>query len=505
VGATAHDGRVPRQSDPIDDRTPLNAARIDLAARVGWLLRTHRTVAGVSLREMSEALEERGLTISPATLSRVESEGHRSAVVIEGYTDVLGLPDGSLGATINGVCRGFPYAPPAVADHRPATLETFSRACDEVAVDRPTAGAWLTFASLHAKPAGFGLPLTVMEPLVQRLTDEVGRGVTASRLTRHEALGRLAESPYGPMTLAIIRETVEDVDNQTLYDLTSVLSDHPSPELTAWACRLLASPSLFHVRGASFALQGMLVHGGLSLASWQEVVPLIRVAQDTAHVHPDKLAAIGQVVTSLPPALRPALRSAGVRAPARASKQPWGRTRGNPYYLTATTIARAACRDLHQPDEPLLERLLFEACFEVRGVRMSVATWTLLTSPFASALARAILRHDPWPDEECRAAATRVASAINGTEPLPGVAALLEDDALFGAAATILGRSGGRLPDDALARGLAGDETMVRQTLYALGMAGDPRLTALVEEGAQPPAITRAARWWLTRGGRVLA
>ena len=454
---------------------------------------------------MSEALREQGLSISAATLSRVESEGQRSAAVIDGYTDVLGLPGGSLGAVIDGVCRGFPYAPPALADHRPATLETFSRAYDAVAVDRPTAGAWLTFARMHAEPAGFGLPATVMESLVQVLADEVGRGVTASRLTRHEALGRLAESPYGAMTLAIIRERVEDPDNQTIYDLTSVLSDHPSPELTAWACRLLASPSLFHVRGASYALQGMLVHGGLSLASWRDVVPLVRTAQDAAHGHDEKLTAIGQVVAALPPALRPDLRAAGVRAPARPSSQPWSRTRGNPHYLAATAIARAACQELDQPDEPLLERLLFEACFELRGVRMAVATWTLLSSPFAAALARAIIRNTSWPDEACRVAATRVAAAVNDGEPLIGVEALLDEEALFGAATTIIGRSGGRLPDDALARGLAGDETTVRQTLYALGMAGDPRLTALAEEGAQPPAISRAARWWLTRGGRVLA
>lgn len=496
---------MPRQSDPIDDRTPLDGPRIDVAARVGWLLRTHRTVAGVSLRQMAEALKDHGVTTSPATLSRVESEGQRSPAVIDGYTAVLGLPDGGLRSTIDGVCRAFSYSPPAPAEPIDQSLESFSRACDEVMVERPTAGAWLAFARHHAHPAGFGLPLQAMEPLVQQLTQEIGRCVTVNRWTRHEALNLLIDSPYGTLTLATMRHQVEDLDNQLIYDLTSVLSDHPSPDLTAWACRLLASPSLFHVRGASYVLQGMLVHGGLPLESWQKMAPLLRDAQVAAGGHEEKSAAVADVVGALPRTLHPDLRAAGVRGSTKRTTVPWSRTRGNPHYLTATTIARAACQDLHQPDEPLLERLLFEACFETRGVRMSTSTWTILGSPYANAVARAIISHHAWPDEECKAAAMRVAAAVNGGAPLPGVEALLDDEALFGAATIILGRSGGRLPDDALARGLAGDETTVRQTLYALGMAGDPRLAALAEEGTQPPAITRAARWWLARGGRVLA
>jgi len=494
---------VPRQSDPIDDRTPLNGARIDVAARVGWLLRTHRTVAGLSLRQMSDALAEHGVRISAATLSRVESEGQRSSTVIEGYTSVLGLPDGSLRAAVDGVCRGFPYAPPSLPEHLLVTLETFSRAYDEVMVERPSAGAWLTFARHHAQPAGFGLPLRAMEPLVHQLTGEIGRCLTVNRFTRHEALNQLIAGPYGAMTLATMRHRVEDLDNQLIYDLTSVLSDHPTPELTAWACRLLSSPSLFHVRGASYLLQGMLVHGGLSLESWRAVVPLVRAAQVAAKGDPDRTEAVNGVVGALPPAMRPDLKAAGVRGPARKSSIPWSRTRGNPHYLVATVIARAVCADLHQPDEPLLERLLFEACFETRGVRMSTSTWILFVSPFADALARAIVRHTSWPDAECQASAMRVAAACNSGGPLPGLERLLGEDSLFAPLTILIGRSGGHLPDEVLARGLAGDATMVRQTFYCLGMAGDPRLAGLAEDGHQPEAVRRIARWWLDRGPRI--
>lgn len=495
---------MPRQSDPIDDRTPLDGARIDVAARVGWLLRTHRTVSGVSLRQMSEALKDHGLSISSATLSRVESEGQRSPAVIDGYTAVLGLPDGGLRATIDGVCRSFSYSPPAPPDPIEQSLDSFSRACDEVMVENPTAGAWLTFARHHAQPAGFGLPLRAMEPLVQQLTDEIGRCLTVNRWTRHDALSQLIASPYGAMTLRTMCGRVEDLDNQLIYDLTSVLSDHPSPDLTAWACRLLASPSLFHVRGASYVLQGMLVHGGLPLASWRTMVPLVREAQVAATGDPDRTAAVDSVVGALPPALHPDLRAAGVRGPARKTSIPWSRTRGNPHYLVATEIARAACADLQQPDEPLLERLLFESCFETRGVRMSTSTWVLLASPFADALARAIVRHTSWPDDECHAAAMRVAAACNSGGPMPGLERLLGEGSLFAPLTILVGRSGGRLTDEVLSRGLAGDETMVRQTFYALGMAGDPRLVGLAEDATRPEAVRRIARWWLDRGPRIL-
>ena len=89
---------MPRVSETVDDRTPITASRIDVAARIGWMMRTHRSVAGLSLREMSAALKEDGAPLSAATLSRIESEGHRSPAALDGYERVLGLCDGALRA-----------------------------------------------------------------------------------------------------------------------------------------------------------------------------------------------------------------------------------------------------------------------------------------------------------------------------------------------------------------------------------------------------------------------
>jgi hypothetical protein len=46
---------------------------------------------------------------------------------------------------------------------------------------------------------------------------------------------------------------------------------------------------------------------------------------------------------------------------------------------------------LDQPEDPLLSRLLFEAMFDPRGVRLSNATRHLAYSPFSAELVRVLL------------------------------------------------------------------------------------------------------------------
>ncbi|WP_180934108.1 helix-turn-helix domain-containing protein [Nocardioides ungokensis] len=137
---------MPRVSETVDDRTPIAASRIDVAARIGWMMRTHRSVAGLSLREMSAALKGQGAPLSAATLSRIESEGQRSPAALDGYERALGLSDGALRAPVDLMCRTFPYAPEVVARPAPPSLERFSLAFEAIDVASPTGGAWLELA-----------------------------------------------------------------------------------------------------------------------------------------------------------------------------------------------------------------------------------------------------------------------------------------------------------------------------------------------------------------------
>ena len=499
---------MPRASEQIDDRTPLSAARIDVTARLGWMLRVHRTAAGLSLRQMSAALGEHGVTLSPATLSRAESEGQRSPQVLDGYGRVLGLPEGALRAQVDAVCRAFAYAPPRPPEQAARDLAEYSRSCDAVLVPSPTASAWLAFARQHALSRGFGLPTAAMEPLVHRLTGEVGRGVAGARLTRHEAINILLESPYSLLVTDVLRSAVDDREHQNFYDLTSVLSDHPTDELVLWAGGLLSSPSIFQVRGAAYALQGMFVSGSRRVSDWRPLVPLLERAWSRADADAARIAILTQVCRTLPTDVRPELRDAGVAAP--TALQPpvtWSRTRSNVHFRFAASVARTACVALGHPEEPLLERLLFEAFFEPRGVRMSTSTWLLMASPFSGALVRAIFDvRDDCPDPASRAAALRVAAVCHAGEDLPEVESLLENrhPGDFAQATAMIGRAGQSLPDQVLARGLAGDETTVRQTLYCLGMAGDSRLVEITQHETLPATTRRAARWWIEQGSRIL-
>jgi hypothetical protein len=499
---------MPRISEVIDDPTPIPAARIDIPSRIGWLLRVHRTVAGLSLREMSAAMRARGTEVSSTTLSRIESEGQRSHTVLDGYADVLGLREGSLRSMVDMLCRSFPYAPAAPPEPASQSLDRFSEACEAAGERRPTGGAWLTFARLHAAENGFGLPRGLVEPYVRRLADELGRSVGPAHVARYEALAQLRTSAYGDLVAAVCRELLLDPDNQLHYHLTSVLSDCPSVELVRWFGGLLRHPSTFVARGASYALQNMLVIGGLGIREWASVVPGVVSAWEHADGDPVRNGILAHLCAAIPPELQAEVRRAvDITAPEAAGPRTWSRTRGNVHYEFARSVAAEACARLRHRDEPLLERLVFEALFDPRGVRMSNAMLTLTSSPFAGELMTLLAeRRTRAPDAATGAACLRVSTACHHGEEVPFVVDWLETEDLeeLHFALSISGRSARRLPRRALQRGLSGNETTMNRTLYALGMAADPRLPDLARDSGVTDAVRRAARWWAERDGRVL-
>lgn len=503
-----------RLPDPVDDRTALDAARIDVAARIGWLLRTHRTTAGLSLRQMSAALGDHGTTLSAPTLSRIESEGQPSPAALDGYARVLGLSEGALRAPADILLRTFPYAPAAPAPSPDGTLAGFDRACEAVEVGAPTGGAWLAFAREHAG-GRFGLPTRLVEPHLHRLATEVERSVGVARWTRYEALALLRRSAYADALEDVVRPLVLDPDVQLAFDVMSALSERPTRALLHWCGELLAHDSLFLVRGASIALQSMLVIGGLALQDWAELVPHVERACRVEVGGPERRDVLGRLCAALPAPLQAPLqarlREHGDQAAAPGPRV-WSRTRQNVHWTWATSLARATCLRRGHAEEPMLGRLVFEAMFDPRGVRMSSASVLLACSPFSADLVEEILASlDDAPEPAARPAALRVAAFCPlGDRPLPQAAeALLEgEDQDLEHALVMHGRAGRPLPTAAVTRGLAGDEPLVHRTLYALGMAGDPRLQELGEElgedPTRPDAVRAGARWWVRAGPRIL-
>ena len=501
--------QVPRVPEPVDDTTSLTGSRIDVGARVGWMLRVHRAAGGLSLRQMAAAMREHGMVVSPASLSRIESEGQRSLVALEGYARVLGLPDGGLRVPVDYLCRSFSYAPPVVLPTPEDSLERFSEACHAVERESPGAGDWLAFSRYHADRVPFGLPAHLMEHHVRRLALELCRSVGLPRFVRYEALLALRRSPYDEVLAEVVGDVLRDPGLQVVDDLVNNVAELPTPAVVAWTARLLQDRSIYLVRAASYAIQSMFVTGGLDLDEWGELPPALDAAWSAAQDDPVRRETLSQLWAALPPPLRTSVTGAGrPDAPAAAGPRVWTRTRQNLHYEFATSLAHdvTARRDL--PDDPLLTRLLFEAMFERRGVRMATSTVLLALSPLSTDLVSVLLaRRTHGPDGSSAAAVARVAAFCHFSGDLPdGVDSLLSstDPADFRHALTFLGRSAQPLAPETLARGLRGDELTVRSTLVALGLGGDPRLAEVAVDPAVPAATQGAAGWWLRNGSRVV-
>ena len=500
---------MPRNAETIDDRTPLTASRIDIPARIGWLLRTSRSLAGLSLREMSTALKAHDVTLSATSLSRIESEGQRSAAALDGYAAVLGLPDGALRSPVDVLCRSFSYAPPAPPEPVAHSLERFSESCEAITATSPSGGAWLDFARHHSSGGGFGLPTTLMEPHVRRLAEELRRSVgVPAEVTRYEALALLRCSEYGALVDSVLREMVLEPDSQVIYPLTSVLSEQPTPALLRWSGAMLNHESVHVARGASFALQNMLVIGGLRVEDWESLVPPFTSAWHDADSDATRRAVLTDLCAALPPMVQSQIRhTCRVEAEPPTGPQVWSRSRRSAHYGFSRSIAGSACARLGHHEEPLLERLLFEAMFDPRGVRMSTSAMFVAASPFARVLApRLVEGRGHGPDEASRSAALRVDVRCHVGEELLLADRLLEsgETTEFELAVMIVGRSGRLLPHKTLERGLSGDEATMRRTLHAVAMAEDPRLAEIASDRRLPESTRRGARWWMDLGGRIL-
>jgi hypothetical protein len=472
--------------------------------RIGWMLRTHREVGGLSLRQMSTALREHGIVLSAPTLSRIESEGQRSAVALDGYAAVLGLPGGALRCPVDIVCRSFSYAPAEPRSSEKTTLEQFSAGYDAVTGPAPRGEDWLTFARQHAD-ADLGLPAQLMRPLVHRLADELERGVGTAGWSRYEAMARLRSSRYADVVDEALREVLLDPDRPVIYVIASALSELPTPALARWLGELLSHPSPTRARAASYALQNMLVAGGLPLTVWQSLAPAVVRGWHGSGDEKARRTALEQLVQALPPTVQEEVRRT-CEIPTQARRQQWSRDRRNARYEFALAVAREACARRGHREEPLLGRLVFEALFETRGVRMASAMLLVAGSPFAADVVRLLFdRRDEAPDDTARSAVLHAVTNCHSDEVLPGVVALLDTgdpaDAAFALGA--MGRSGQPVPDPLLA-GFLADPASARSALYAAGMAADPRLPVIAADLARPEEVRREAAWWAARSGRIL-
>ena len=494
-----------RHADEIDDRSPLAGARIDVGARIGWLLRSTRGAAGVPLREL-ERRADAHTALSPATLSRVETAGRRSGQVIAAYERALDIPYGHLRAPIDVLCRTFSYAPPDIEPFVPeATLAGFSAACDAVAADEPLARDWLRFAEYHTLTP-FGLPARTVRPLLARLVGEVGRSAGLAYQLRYEALSKLRCSPYGDVVAEVIREAVEAPGMQRAADLLSAVTERPTPERVTWCGELLSHESWVIARAGCLGIQNMRSVGGLRRSDWLPLVPVFAAACDAAAGDVLRQPILSSTLACCPPEFRTAvhaLLTQNLVEPRRAAA--WSRTRRNRHFAHAASLAAEITGT--SAGESMLTRLLFEVLYDFRATHVVTSSFLLVASPFADGVREQLCASAlGGPDEITRHGAAfafaNLMIPFETADPAPWLAS--DDPVVRGAGLTICGFAGVPLPVELLRELVIDDDEVGYDALFAAGMSRQPELADLASAPQLPPAVRAAAQWWRQAGGRIV-
>lgn len=492
-----------RHTDEIDDPSPLAGARIDVAARIGWLLRASRVSAGVPLREFAA---RSGGGLSPATLSRVETTGRRSGSVVAAYERALGLPHGHLRAPIDVLCRTFSYAPADADPYVPEpTLAGFTTAVDTVQSSDPSAQDWLRFAEYHVLTS-FGMPAHTIRPLVARLTDEVGRAAGLAYQLRYEALSKLRCSPYADVVGQAIRDAVGQPGMQRPADLLSAITELPTPELVDWCGELLSHESWVLARAGCLGIQNMRSVGGLRRTDWLPLVPVYAAACDAAAGDPLRQPILSATLAGCPPEFRTAVRSLLTEElvePRRAAA--WTRTRRNHHYTYAAALA-AEIADAGA-GEAMLARLLFEVLYDFRATHVTTSSFLLVASPFADQVRELICRSAlEGPDETTRHGAAfafaNLMIPFETADPAPWLAS--DDPVLRGAGLSICGFAGVALEHALLHELVRREDQVGYEAMFAAGMSQQPELAGLASDASLPASVRAAASWWQQAGGRII-
>lgn len=491
----------------LDDPTPLNGSRIDVARRIAWTARMVRLTAPdpVDRRLRSVASD---LGTSAASLSRLETGQTRDGVLLDGYERVLGRPAGSLRAPVDILCRTFPQDSPA--DARPgSTIESvaeLSRFTERMLAGEPvTGGEWLVWSRALSRPGTIGMIERTFQRATGRLVDELGRAVSHAYPTRYEALALLRCSQYGDWVLEAARAELAHDHVQGIGDLMSAVGEAVTPEAVRWCLSLLRDPRPSVAGAGALALENMGQVTGLPF--WQALAPDLVAAYD--HSEPGSTAEhwLSHLVRLVPTRVWRELGQTPSRplAPAPHIAE-WSRDERNALWLDSVDGAAEIAAGLGVEDQPMLARLLFDIAHSPYESRAATGYFLLGAIP---GMTIAVGRHltdvvSRAADPGIRARVVRRLPAVLHGEYVDVAAAwLVSDDAeLRAAAVTITGAAGRTLPPPVLAAALE-DPAVARGALFGAGMAGDPALADVAADPSVPAEVRAGAAWWLERGARV--
>lgn len=495
------------------DATPLDGKRIDVAARIGWLLRVNREAAGLSQRDMSERLGRLGLDkCSASVLNRLEKSGLRRRRLIEGYESVLQLSAGSLVSAVQMLGEFFPYAPPeddlAPIPRELATVDRVVQPLLDALPVKPrgiTGGQWMTFART-TRVTGLVLPTSIARPLLSELIAQLAMAVDTAYRTRHVAMQELLRSGYAGLVEELVMEYVDRPGCAVMHDAIGLVAEVPSQRLFDWLLPMLGEADLNRANAARLGIET------LSTAQWATPEHLQQVAEVAVRVlrepdvEPERREGLARMLVQLPTEQRDWVECRVGTLEPRRRPVSWSRSRRlNNHLAFAHRLARVSCDAIGLEEQPMAERLVFEMLYDPRVTRSFTSMMLLGATPMAPTLVRACIdlgiKQAPDP-------ATR-AGCIHALVGLPAdwdVAELVElipkvDLTAQGRLLVSAGHRGVMLPEETL-RKLTADPRSQRDALYCLGFLGHPLLAEL--SLSPDPELSRAAAWWRDQGPAVV-
>ncbi|RYB93428.1 HEAT repeat domain-containing protein [Nocardioides oleivorans] len=491
----------------VDDATPLGGASIDVAARIAWTLRMARTTSGAPDSRMRSLASSLGT--STARLSRAETGQLRDGSLVDGYEQVLGLPEGSLRAPIDVLARTFPSASPP--DVRPGEVITSVAELSELTErldsgTTATGGDWLRWTRAIAAPGNIGMPVPLAQRVVGRLVRELARSCGHGYPSRYEALAKLRCSDYGFLVLRAAQHEVAHPHAQGLADLLSAVGEAVTPDGVEWCLELLRSDQAHLALCGALALENM---GEISPAGtfWPGVLPGLVTAFDRSEPGSSQEEWAAHLVRLVPPATwRSSTTKPGRSLPPAPEVEGFDRHRANRQWQQCAAIASDVGHEVGVGDQPMLARLVFDIGYghwETRGVTgyLLLAGLPALAAPVWDRFRTLV---DAEPDQRIRhRMARRLHGALAG-RAIPGIAEWLDspDPVLRSAALQVLGSAGQVLPLDDVRTALA-DPGTVRAATYAVGMSGHPALPRIARDRTLDAHVRGSLAWWLERGSRL--
>lgn len=499
-----------RSPDVIVDPSPLDAPSVNVPLRVGWLLRTSR----LNPENRSALTANRfaaALGVGPAVITKWEKGTEDiDATGIEGYERLIDLPAGSLRGIIEITRRAFRYpVNPRLSPPRPPDdLAELSALVWPAMHGEPKGIDWLHFADALNTDGPLLLPDFTAAPVLDRLASELARSVGSAYLTRYEAMARLRTGRYHDVALNSLLTFALAEDAQVSIDLLDVAGELPSAELFRAMCRLLVDDRVAVFHGACHSISNMAALGGITKAEMRDSVPLLVRAYNALAHEPSRHARMSDLFRNLPPGVQSTAREHLDRPPTPVPPARAVVSRESPVYRAVQGVAEDIRSELPMRENPMLERVLFEAMFDGLWKRQYIASLFLMAVPYRDVISRHVARlADRHGRREVREAAIELSLRTGHSAALTTAEdwAMSGDVRRQGPALVTLGHWATNVDGRILEHTVRGDWELARRALYAAGMSGSPILRTWADDPARSDQVRAAARWWIGVGGRVLA